>query len=970
MGFIYQNLRRAAYQLTPAEEPLVAKYQTLAFPEQLTSGVLRVCNLGRTGEEPFRTAPIHRLNGVLQALASDVAVMARGPVDAYQAHQWLYCPEDRPNPLPEQVLHHLLRVWVEELRPEDVYRGDVRDLLAELKADPPAWSDVDVPLLRTKQSLGGTAMPNNLQYLLVTDYFARRIQQLPPYQSGTHALRFHAVARGARQQGAELMSQPLPYEDGGNTWWFSVIINLTLHTVPFDPLPKLHLHLGLRRWATLPDRDSGRLRLGFGADTSVYLRPVEPWLPGAPVSDRYGVARLTWDRDARVHQWRQGDPAGMLGRLSLNRPFPDVAELLSQPAAWLNRTRGTDALVVHSTRMGSHGVAAGLMPHQRSQIVAWAEQALFPELTRVPDLRRSRLDPDTPTNLREKPSGDEREEAEQRAASARRASIAQQCPRRTDYATPVFEPRLLWRSAKCRDLAIQGLVTTLKLPGNGGAMDLTKGAFEQDEPVVLTWMTEELVVRLRCLRLGQGLGDSLDIDPKSKTKRADHAGAFRRRRQAMAKFLAADGASVVVPELAVVELAPRRVFGNRENDPKFPLRLGAADAGVITQFIADRMPAKTHSAARDASRARSAWMDGFRQLGASVVPVPLVEHGLPSGTQYLAIWMASRRRDSPSRPGRKFPVAVLVRPGATGPDAVLGWDPEAFQGVGAWTRYPRFLTRLPDLVSIQPEDIVATSGEERMPWPAYQRKMEERRRETERFVQKILYSPEVRAHPTVLLAHSQNARQLWTWLQDGIVIKDLIRTGQASAAGLNPWMRLVRVRTGDQRETAQWWGIGKPSGVNGLSAGLWDQPDENDELPTDARLFYSTSAKATSFKDSAVEADKLSPRPMRRGKSAGTLTIDTDKPGWNPNLVEIAVLGCHPDDGDVPDAIAMAVHQLRQAPDYLDALRLPLPSHLAALAQEYVLPMATVDDEQEEDEEMKDPEQIEADALPDDTQED
>ncbi len=52
--------------------------------------------------------------------------------------------------------------------------------------------------------------------------------------------------------------------------------------------------------------------------------------------------------------------------------------------------------------------------------------------------------------------------------------------------------------------------------------------------------------------------------------------------------------------------------------------------------------------------------------------------------------------------------------------------------------------------------------------------------------------------------------------------------------------------------------------------------------------------------------------------------------------MEIAVLGCHADAGDSPEALALAVHQLRQVPDYLDALRLPL--HLASLAQHYVLP--------------------------------
>ncbi|MFF3259556.1 RNaseH domain-containing protein [Streptomyces sp. NPDC002932] len=42
---------------------------------------------------------------------------------------------------------------------------------------------------------------------------------------------------------------------------------------------------------------------------------------------------------------------------------------------------------------------------------------------------------------------------------------------------------------------------------------------------------------------------------------------------------------------------------------------------------------------------------------------------------------------------------------------------------------------------------------------------------------------------------------------------------------------------------------------------------------------------------------------------------------------------------DEAEALALAVHQLRQAPDYAAALSLPLPLHLAGLAQAYVLPM-------------------------------
>ena len=43
------------------------------------------------------------------------------------------------------------------------------------------------------------------------------------------------------------------------------------------------------------------------------------------------------------------------------------------------------------------------------------------------------------------------------------------------------------------------------------------------------------------------------------------------------------------------------------------------------------------------------------------------------------------------------------------------------------------------------------------------------------------------------------------------------------------------------------------------------------------------------------------------------------------------------------------MHQLRQAPDYLDALSTPLPMHLASLAQAYVLPTRAEEDEEAEE---------------------
>ncbi|MGW8851433.1 RNaseH domain-containing protein [Streptomyces xiamenensis] len=54
-----------------------------------------------------------------------------------------------------------------------------------------------------------------------------------------------------------------------------------------------------------------------------------------------------------------------------------------------------------------------------------------------------------------------------------------------------------------------------------------------------------------------------------------------------------------------------------------------------------------------------------------------------------------------------------------------------------------------------------------------------------------------------------------------------------------------------------------------------------------------------------------------------------------------------PDDAE---ALALATHQLRQGPDYATALSLPLPLHLAGLAEAYVLPTISGGDRSDEQE--------------------
>ncbi|GLY99648.1 DUF3962 domain-containing protein [Actinoplanes sp. NBRC 103695] len=978
----YDDISRAAYILDPQCPPLTGQYRALAFPETWNPSVLALCNLGRgPDQEPYRAVPTRRMDGVLQCLAPDLVVRGR-PTDPIQRAQdaWLYVPTDAPDPLPGDTLDRLIGVWLRDLRPEEDYLREVQSTHTELLADPPQWQEVTVDLLGCPTTNGGTAAPLARQYQLATDALARRILALDPYDSGAGTLRFRAVPRGPRQQGAELVSQPLWHDVKDRNWWFSIYIAVSLHTVPFDPRPRLHLHTGVRRWVTHVDSRTGRVRLPYRTATSVYLRPTIPWLSGTPTSDRFAVVRLAYDRSSGGYVWGGNGPARILRRLSLSQPFPDPDRLLAAPADWIGDGQGVRAAIVHSTRMGAHEIGSGLMSHQRSQITEWAEQALPEGLRRVPRLPRSHAGPSGPSNQRVTPSTDAGKKAEQaRAAHARRIALAVAMQVNmnldpvlptelaSDAMPPTVKARLLWQTPSLRDAAISAIAEILGLEGDGRWPELayTQAVFDDAKPgspALLVWRTPELTLELRCLRLVNGLAETLGIDPKARPKGKALADAIDARRQMIRSFLEADGAQADHPELALVEIDRRQDYAHNLDDPKYALRLGCADAGVLTQFVLVPKKAKSYNSEKNVEhRVRSGWQDGLRQLGVRVLPEHAVAGTLPNKLRYVATWMVKRRKDGPTRLPRHTPVAVMVSPlgSGSGLAAVTGWDPNSLQ----WISYPKFLLRLVKIAEIPdlevddeqnpgsfdlaavppgtvPQQRVAADGSstgaiKRVTYRVWKQDMEEQRKETGRYLQKMIRS--LRGHPTMLLTHSQNSRMHWPWLQDGNAEPDLIKTGHAPAASLDADLRLVRLRDADGRETPQWWGNPTTGGINGLPPGMWAETEGT------GRTFYSTTAKAGTFKKSAVEADKLAPRPLRQGENKGKPTMDTEIPAWNPALIEITVLACHPQQGDVPEALALAVHHLRQAPDYLDALSMPLPLHLASLAQHYVLP--TVADE-------------------------
>ncbi|MGE7385170.1 pPIWI_RE module domain-containing protein [Streptomyces sp. NPDC004126] len=964
MPVAYRHIRTASWTPSTAEASVVRPYRAMPFPETWRDTVLELCNAGRRpGTEPWRTAPTRSLEQVLQAFAPDVLVMPRRPgPPSGEPPFWLYAAGEDSDPLPQKVLVPLVHRWLGDLCPDPAQAGALREARIRLAAAPPHWESVERELLSGGATRGGTFVPGDHQFTLTTDWLARRILALEPYEHAAGTLRFRAMPRGPRDRGAELVSEPMSFSPGrpAGTWWYSICLNITLQTVPFDPLPRFHLHWFVRRWATRLAKSTERVHLPWGSRTTVLLRPRVPVLPGVPRSSRFAVAQLERVRDRETGrssmEWAHGGPARLLAGIPLGEGLPEPDLLLSAPEELLREDMR--AALVHRTAMGGHAVKPGLMPNQCSMLTEWAEQALPDELRRTPALTHTTIGATRPVNAPPTVTGaDKLAEADRKALERRRALAFALASGGPGEDPPVFEARLIWQTETMRETVVEALVERLGLPPSQDSRPAAEfdGA-RSTTPVVLTWRTPELVVRLSCHRpVGSEHGGGgtpvafagpLDV-PEGRVAPTAHTHAVERRRGEVTRWLGAPPPGAA-PRLALVEIDHPEDFPGPRHDPKFALRLGFADSGFVTQFLLVPRKAKGRDTERNRDhRALMAWEDGFRQLGARVHPEAKPLPGVPEGLRFAAVWMVRKNRTDKNRWAVDVPVAVLVTPAGDGSGraAIEGWDPDADAGAGAWVPYPAMLLRLARMAEVGPRLPSARApegdGTAAAPRPGRYAAREEQRRRAEEWLQRMRAT--LRRQPTLLMVDAQNARSHWTWLQDGRTEPDRIRDGHAEARRLPPELRLLRTRSHGDRETPQWWGMHPQGGVNGMPSHVWIP--EGDET---GRVFYSTTPKPVQFKSSAVEADKLAPRPIRMGPRKGQSTIDTGEVGWRPSLLELAVLGCHEDEGDDPQALALTAHLLRQPPDYPEALGLPFPLHLAGLGQQYVLPTEAREDHDRE----------------------
>lgn len=930
------DVETAAYRLRQTADlpDLLGSFYSFAMPEHWPDVIRQVWDHGGKPHDPSWSLPIAgRLNQALRALVPDV--LYTGKLGLASTSTWLYAREPVDTGLLKRTMQTYLQGWLAQKSDYPRLREAVTALDVTSHADD--WRAVDVDPAWVGVNSAGTAAIDPVLYRLIPEVVAARIMAQGKYDG---ELSFVQVAT---DEGAELMSwPPLEHVEEGKgrettVSRYSAVIKVALLLTPFDPAPRLHLGVKIRRWVS-----SGKLFIPAGSSASVYLRP--PADPGAgPGQTRFAVPFLQYDRTIRDYAWKSDGPAGVLAGLTVAGRFPDAARIKTDPGAYLPPTTGLEAAVTHQTRMTAHAVQTGIMPDERRRILTWAAAAL-PEafepalnlesvlgrpkierqylkrtsLPKEPRPPKQKHDPDDATAVAEyaaECAKFERDHAvwkvEHPAALSRRAEDEAENARR--------RRELLTRGMKGSELRIDVITDTdavrAALLAAARAWLGLDPAETDAAPNHVVFRDGDLGVRLICHTAGR-LTSPL-VDGTQPARGDAHRQAIRDRAALVEKYL---DQQEFTSELVLAEILPPKEFTKNKiprSDPYDAVRQGAARAGRVTQFI-------TTSGEDDlAFRAEAAWADGLRSLGISLVPPSSKNPSLPESIDQVAFWQVRRNVTGTVPKAVWMPIAVLVKPDQA---RVLARTPES-QG---WIPYHQLLC---ELATAEPRPKELSNA---------QRQTEE----MARFLRVTL--PALKGRPLLLLAEAANLRSRWTWLTDSGLEAERISLGEPDTMRLathNKQLRVVRVRTDANRlETPMWWATPRDDEPAGFTKTVLQAEGAGEQN----RVFYSLAEKSSKL--------NTHNKALRKLTRDGTKAPSPDKAAPVPRMIELTVAGLAPsDDESAAAAWATFVHQQRFTADYPEGRELPYALDLCKRAGDYAFP-ESAREEEEGDPAPEDPE--------------
>lgn len=878
----YNELRTLSFRLASQNTVEQDTFNILKFPEAWKNELRSLQAEIKNRPVDQTNVPIDLLNKAMRALVPDLIHIAPKAAQS-EAQSWLYST----TPIDSKALYLIVNAWV-KTQFSKASETSITNLLKKLKADDLLWQPTAIDVNEWTTEPNGTAkLGSHNTFILLPHILAAKLSQdNVTIHWHSEVLRFRRAPMLGTQ--SELVSwPPMKYKD----WYWSVVITFTVQTVPFQNFPVIHCDLSVRRWGSLPIQS-----LPADKDTSVYLLTSVPWLEGIPNSNSFQVAPIAWERVPSSQQ-QEGQSkyrmkwgsnlAPLLDKLQPRHPFPAPQDIANNPVSALNLNGSPSAALVYRNGINpEHRVGPGLSPADRRYLAEKIAELLAPEWVFVEQLQRVNFKPAVPQNPFLPNS----------QAKQKHTSIELQNQRCIAIQQTVGEQLTveIWHQQNdTKDGLIKAMGECLGIP--------------ESASLPYKFPDSEFTLNISTQVLG-ALGDELKLDSGIKDKKEQRRQAICQRGEEVQKEIQKKASRTSGVTVAFIELDTAENFAGN-TDPKDAIRRGFALSQRLTQFIS------TEGTGNLPHRALNGFLDLLRQLGVQPAPPNIIiqqqkqrvdskgktknihqRYDFSEKLNYVGLWMI--KQNSPTSADgsiQRVPVMVYMAANTTDIKAIA-------PGFNTWLSYRECLLKI-------------AGGEAK----GFNRLSEAMMRFVKPKLQEVTALGD-----TLLICHAQNLRSAWQWLNNGNITSDRVAFGRENPLDITRVdrnLRIVRVRDSQGHETPEWYA---PKGdEQGWTKGLFKMGD---------RVFASTYNKPKQFR-TPVNVSRVSSSTTKKGKE---LEASPDSYFWNPGLVELTVACIQPNDEIFP--WAALTHELRHlALHYDEALKLPLPLHLAKQIEDYVL---------------------------------
>lgn len=936
----YDFLQPLSFRLKPFAGHPLAQYWTCEFPavwaRPLREQIFRPATAEGEAEEEVRGIPLWAVNSAIAALMPQVLTH---DARARRGEMWLAwsaaAGAKTPNrdQLVEFVKGGLMAAAIHRNKlAERRSRKQVIDVTA-LARILDAFRGEDLHFTRKTLNLGPGDEPESSDYTLVphalaahlctsgwkvihgtanapeeeepdggavVDEAGTELQEGEQEDEETQAAAVHTSSwrRTAARDGAELVSwPPHVYESSGGVrypWSYTLRLSVQTRGLEATAQPRLHVRVGMRRWARYNVFDPKR-------SIGVHLLSPSPW---ADASSPFGLASMTW------HSGPAGKKQGFMGwtndlvpvleRLGSFAFLPDPADLARDPMVFLDpasdaegRHRPPIAGVPYRPGLGKntgHAVGDGISAKDKWRIFS----QLVPALADFAEV-------DAPCERVAIPSRTRPSAAD--LLRIDRSALAQASGSRIEI--------VLWcDTVTMRDEALTAVAFALDLPVDVAGQPALVEAWRQQ------FSTAELEVLLRVEPVGE-IADDLQLD-ESISRRNDRLKAAGTSRQLQVSRSLGHPEPGTTARFVLVEMRGADGFASVDHDPKMVVKAGAALCEAVTQNLLP--PSAAEETADSLADEGTVHQDSGKETASSrrertrraigdllIRQTGLIRPPAQQGTKAheltdvacLGLWVVRRTGDFKT----VMPLAVATVPDR--PHALVrlphaGWLPyhQAAIQLAGWNR-PR------------------TFGKQEV---------------QEFFAECVAESCD--GGDLALFTLAQNVRSLCPALTNPNLAADRLafHPDKPLVADGHKGLRHIRLRTNVQNETAQHFAFGKdgPDKQVGVGAGLWASKDSD-------RLFFATADKPSTAGPGSPSGSRLERHWGRVSKEREDWKLDTCKDVWNPQLLELLV--AVKQDGDSAAAWAALAHQRRfAAAHFADPLMLPIELHLAYKLGEVLLP--------------------------------